>query len=699
MQSVGSLVNNGVVKTVCQLCPWYCGINVCVEDGRIVKVEGMPDSSATQGYICPKGEHCLDYVYSENRLKYPLKKKNGGWEHISWDEALDTIASKLFKIKEEHGAKALAVCLGDPMETRGATSGDLALRFADLYGTPNQLRVGNFCFQSHLRAHQVTFGKFLLPDIQNAKCIVLWAHNPPESFPATVQHLLDSLERGAKLIVIDPRRTFFAERANVHLRPRPGTDTALALGMLNVIINEELYDREFIKEWTVGFDKLVEHVKAFPPREVERITWVPTELIVKAARMISTNKPGCVVQSVGTIDKHSSGFQSARAIAVLEAVIGNVGETGGDVRATRVRTNLLRLPEKTEGIELLGAEEYPLFSKLWGKDFGMSQTAQWAKVVLEGKPYPIRTLIVSGSNPAISWPNSNKFKMALEKLEFKVVMDIFMTATGEMADMVLPASSFFEGNTIAFKIIHRVQGQVLPYVMLGRQVIKPLWESWPDWKFWFELAKRMGYEEYFPWKDDLELLDYVMGPSGLTVKYLTEEKPEGTVWGEVRYKEHELKGFPTPSKKIEIYSETLEKLGYHPLPTHIEPPESPIRTPDLFKEYPLILNTSSRNVHYWHSQYRNIPKMLEEFPEPTAEIHPETAKKYSINDGDIMIVETKRGSIEIKAKFADNILPQLVFISHGWRDANVNLLTDETAAAPETGYPSLGSMLCKVRKK
>jgi len=317
-----------------------------------------------------------------------------------------------------------------------------------------------------------------------------------------------------------------------------------------------------------------------------------------------------------------------------------------------------------------------------------------ADTLLTSKPYPVKAMIVAGSNPVLTWPNTNKFKEALGKLDFLVVMDLFMTETAKMADMVLPADSFLERSGL----INMYAAAALPYVMLRKKVVQ-IGECWSDLKFWLELAKRMGYGEHFPWKDEEELFDYLLEPANMTVKYLNEEKPEGLFYTDLNYKWYEKKGIRTPSGKIELYSTGMEKLGYNPLPIHIEPQESPVSTPDLAGEYPLILTTGARVLGNVHSQLRNIPRLRRRYPEPLVEIHPDSAARYGIEDGKMAIVETKRGYIEIKALVTGDILPGVVNIPHGWDEANVNILTDEAPADTVVGNPALKALLCRMRKK
>jgi anaerobic selenocysteine-containing dehydrogenase len=320
-----------VIKTACQLGPSECGMNVYVEDGEITGVDGMAEHPYNEGRLCVRGRQAKEYVYHKDRLKYPMKKENGEWKRITWDEALDMMASRLKEIKEKYGPTAFGACVGDPVQTRGVTGAYIIWRFLDVYGSPNML-LSDPCYRIRAQAQNLTFGFLRFPfyaDVENSKCIILWAHNPHKSEPQIVPRIDKARKNGAKLIVIDPRRIPYAKEADVHIQPRPGTDCALMLAMIDTIISEGLYDREFVDQWTLGFDKLAERVKQYPAEEVERITGVPAKEIREIARMFATNKPACIQQAWGTLDQVESGFQNSRAICILHAITGNVDKRGG----------------------------------------------------------------------------------------------------------------------------------------------------------------------------------------------------------------------------------------------------------------------------------------------------------------------------------------------------------------------------------
>ena len=679
-----------IIKTDCILCVWGCGINAYVEDGRLVKVEGMTEHPLNQGSLCPRGKALVDYVYSPDRLKYPMKRENGGWKRISWDEALDIIATKLQGVKDRYGARALAIFCGSV----GVENNELAAfarRFRGAYGTPNFLSVESNCYRSRILAHQLTFGTFLLEEPEKARCVILWGHDPDNSKPPLASKLYQALDKGLKLIVISPKRTPLAKRG-LHIPIRPGTDCALALGMLNVIISEDLYDKEFVNKYTIGFDKLAEHVKQYPPEKVEKITWVPAADIERIARTFATAESASIVQGVCALDQQINGLQTNRALAILQVVTGNVDVPGGWVNVPFPRLGSLHIKVEEEPI---GAAEHPLFYRLWGRTSPYGQTMYFADAVLTEKPYPIKALIVTGGNPALTLPDSNKIKRALEKLDFLVVIDLFMTETAGMADIVLPACSFLERSGVGY--VYAVTSS-LPYILLRKKVIEPLWECWPDWRFWCELGRKMGYGGLFPWQNDEEVVEHWLKPTGLTIKQLSEQNPEGVFFADKKYDMAQKGEFRTPSKKIEIYSPTLAEHGYDPLPVHIEPNQSPISSPELVKEYPLILTTGARNLEYTHTQMRNVPRLRQCAPEPVAEIHPYTAKKYSVADGEMIALETKRGQIKTELKVTEDLMPGVVSIPHGWAEANANELTELEPRDPITGYTELKALLCRIRK-
>jgi anaerobic selenocysteine-containing dehydrogenase len=678
-----------VIKSDCILCINSCGINAYVEDGKLVKVEGMKEHPISEGALCPRGKALPEWVNSKDRLTHPLKKTATGWERISWDDALDTIADNLKTIKEKYGAKGLAVYTGS-LGTENIELAAFAQRFRGVYGTPNLLSVEGNCFRSRIMARQMTFGGYPIEEPWNSKCILVYGQNMDQSRITVGAKLYKAMDEGTleHVVVIDPKHIPMANHG-IHLQLRPGTDTALTLGFLNVIIGENLQDQEFIDKYCLGFDKLKEHVKEYTPEKVSEITWVPAEDIRKVARLFAASKPAAIVPGTCSIDQHINGFQGNRIHAIMQAVTGNVDIPGGWVSIPFIRLGDMRMTEISDPI---GSEEHPLFRRFWGRTSPYGQQMLFADAVLEQKPYPIKGLICTGGNPAMTLPDSERIREAMKALDFMVVSELFMTETAKLADIVLPACSFLEKGGVGY--VYGVTN-CIPYAMLRKQVVQPIGESWPDWKIWTEIANRMGYQEFFPWKTEEEIIDFFLGPSGLTREQLENEHPEGTYYAEKKYKQGK---YYTPSGKIELYSQTLAENGYDPIPKHVEPSKSPVSTPELFKKYPVILTTGARVPEYTHTQLRGVPSLEKTAPEPLAEVHPETAAKYGLADGDMARVETTKGTIEIRIGTTEALHPGVFSIPHGWAKANANELTELTPRDPVTGYTEMKALLCRISK-
>jgi len=676
------------VLTDCTLCYHSCGTKVTVEDGKAVKVEGLESHPVNKGKLCPKGEAMLDNIYHPNRLKYPMKRINGNWERITWDQALTEIADKLNTLKAEFGPDILGVFSGsigvENLEMAGLTQ-----RFRAAFGSPNFFSVESVCYRMRIRTRQITFGKYPTEEF-DSNFYMLWGHNPDESdFPLRLA-LEKNLKKGAKLVVIDPKRIPLADKAEMYLRIRPGADGAMALAMINVIINENLYDASFIDKWTYGFDKLIPHVQKYTPEWAEKITWVPAEDIRKLSRLFATTKGASIYQGTCTQDQSANGTQSSRAFSILQVITGNINVAGGWVISPRLRFGNVGLGAESEP---LGADHYPIFYEVFGRKspYGV------VTMVPESIPEKLKAFLVVGGNPMLSMPDSNVFKEAFKRLDLLVVHDLFMTETAELAHYVLPACSHLEkwGVAYTYNVCHCV-----PYLMLRKKCIEPVHESWSEWKFFTELAKKLGMGEYFPWKSEEELVAFELEPSGLTFDTLLNDKPEGAYYQEKTYETKEG-SFTTPTRKIEISSEALEKVGHDPLPTYLEPEKSPqgSRWEELRERYPLILSTGNRNYYYTHSQHRKVKSLKEKNPEPRAELGPKTAERYGIKNDASILVETDRGQVKMRATVNERVAEDVVLIPHGWPgEANANLLTDAQCREPIMGYPQMKSLLCSVRK-
>ena len=666
----------------------HCGIDVYVEDEKIVKVRGMAEHPFH--HLCVKPAAYPELIYSEKRLKSPLKKVNEKFVKISWEEAFSIAANTLKRIKEKNGAKSTVVFAGNGLALRSSTS--VVSRFAEAYGTPNFITGGWACYVARVIAFKLTVGTYPNADYSKEnRCMVLWGKDPAKS-SSLERHQINVLKkRGAKLIVVDPVVTSIAETADIHAQLRPGTDAALALGLLHVIIREGRYDKKFVEQWTVGFDKLAESVKAYTPEKVGAITRVPAEIVRELALTYAAHHPASIAIGV-SLEHSSNGIQAMRAIATLMAICGNIEVAGGNISYPNVPLKNMNLPDRVENVAPIGSD-FPLFT-----EFRNQQSAtKLTEILVTQDPYPIKAMLAVGGNPLVNWPNTNKIKKAFENLEFLMVVDTFMTDTARLADLVLPAASDLETEDIRCAYFNH---SGLPLVVKSNRVIEPLGDCLEDWKIMTEIGKRMGYEKYFPWKNSDELLQDFLSPTEITLEQLND-KPGGIIYSEKKQKDYLKNGFKTPSKKVEIFSETMARHGYEAVPTFHEPVESPVSRPDMADMYPFILVAGTRAKGYTHSRFREVESLRKRHPEPEVEINPATARDMSIGDGDRIRVESPRGYIEAAAKLSRAILPDVAVLISGWSGhtgANANLLTNDDARDPVSGFPEFRALMCKIDK-
>ncbi len=689
------------VRTICQECGNACGMLVHVEDGRAVRVEAAPDSRGASARFCARASAGLERLYSPHRLLYPQKRAGdrgaGAWQRISWDEALDTVAAKFEAAKDEYGAEAVSLAKG--LYCRQA---DWVSRLGNAFGTPNVTSIDNTCYVPSAAGRLVTYGFDGMPDLGGAPdCLLLWGNspNPP-------------LRPGARLIVINVLETAAAKRADLWLRPRPGSDLALALAMLNVIVLEGLYDREFVDRWTTGFDALAEHVRAYPPEAMAELTWVPADQTRAAARMFAAGSPGCLWNGNANDDTFNS-TQCARAFAIMQAICGNLDVPGGTCEVRGVILNegtdrdILRhlLPPEQEAKKLGADKGYFPPTDLWDSIVWKPVEVRPQHVltaILEEKPYPVKVLGVFGSNPLLTWSNSRRVYEALKAVDFLVVTDLVMTPTAAMADILLPAASYLETDAVV------TAGGVRGCHLEAQQKVVQVGECRSDLEIIAQLADRLGLGAHFA--PDLEgLLDRYLEPMGMTFAEL--RRAPGVMSSTVRFRKYLDGGFNTPSGKVELYSSLCEQWGYEPLPVYHEPEETPVSAPELLDEYPLVL-TNSHEAQYVHSQDRYLSEIRALKPEPQVIMHPDTAAALGIAENDSVSIESRRGRIVQKATLDSGVDPRVVSVGHGWwfpeegagtmfgwDRANLNVLTDDSPPySPEMGSPKMRGFLCRVYK-
>lgn len=702
-----------VIKSVCQMCGTAysgCGIDVYVEKGKVVKIEGTKGHPVNDGTLCPKGLAAIQMLYNPERILYPMKRLGGRgegkWQQISWDEAMDTVVTKLNGVIEADGARAITWIKGQGPGWQAAW--DYCQRFMNLIGSPNLVQHGHNCHFGRGAGHAFTYGWMPDPDYENANLIMLWGYNPVNTGMPHAVRIMKAKERGAKLVVIDPRFSKTAAKADMFVQVRPGSDGALALGMLNVIIGENLYDKGFVDKWVYGFDKLAELVKNYPPEKVEEITWVPAKTIRQIARMFANIKPACLHESNG-LDQMPNVAQTTRAVAILRVITGNLNEPGGSIldpdawpffMKRRYMDARKKADEDIHAAFGNSVSKHPLFFAL-----GYCGVPDIVDAILTDKPFPIKAAIVQGMNPAVISSNSTKVREALKKVPFLAVFGINMDPTAQLADIVLPAATFLERNQLIewwFGSKPRVDGI---YYQLQRKVEEPLGESKSDYDFISDLARRMGHEDEWPWKTVEEYINWELEPVGITYQELVDH-PEDVVKGRhtPKYlyetaKEKYLSLPFFPHHKVAFYSDLLGKSGYDPLPTYVEPAETPMSSPDLLKKYPLVCMACIKPGLFVHSQYRTLPWLKEIMPEPFVEIHSEKAKELGIKDGDTVTVKSPRSSIDLKARVCDSLDPRVVGITHGWWKPATNFLTPNEYRCPITGATSNRCFLVNVTKK
>jgi len=692
---------DGVVKSHCRMCHGGCGVLVYTREGKAVKIAGDPACPINHGTLCSKGLASLQLAYHPDRLTYPVRrvgpKGSGRWERISWDDALDSIAERILHYKDRFGPESIVPGYGTGRENEA-----VIYRFANLLGTPNVLTAGHFCYGPRIATSILTCGTNPIVDYANdPKCIMVWGNNIVISNPDEYkgEPFSVAVNKGAKLIAVDPRLTRIAARADVWLQLRPGTDAALALGILNVIITEELYDREFVANHVHGWESFVNRVKEYPLQKVEQITWVPEEKIRQAARLFSTTKPAGIQWGVA-IEQQVNCADNDRLLMAIMGITGNIDVPGGQVlfQQPRIRNvghfGAHRMLPDIQRDKRLGGERFRLAG-----NFGIINPKCVWDAILEEKPYPVKMLFFISSNPLLTRAHARYVRRALEKVEFMAVSDFFITPTAELADIVLPAATWLEMDYIGD--FWKRHGYLLP----RRKVIQ-VGECRSDHEMLNDLAHRVGQGEHW-WDNFEQALDWILEPMGMT--WQDFRKTDG-LRGQVVSQKYEAKGFSTPTRKFELYSTLLERWGYDPLPQFREPPESPYRTPELYRGYPYILITGRRLPGFFHSENRQLPWMRELHRDPIVEIHPETAAREGIREGDWVTIESLRGKVRQKAKLFAGMDPRVVSAEHGWwfpekkepghgwDESNINILTDNAYenCDPAMGATHVRTLLCRI---
>jgi len=645
-------IARNIVKAACPHdCPDTCGMHISVENGVAVKVEGAKDMPFTQGTLCTKVARYLDRTYSKDRVLHPLKrvgaKGEGKFERISWDEALSTIAAK-FKAIAAVDPQAILPC--SYAGTMGlAQYASMDRRFFHKLGAT--LLDRTLCSSAGKAGLKITLGAGVGMDPERfveAKLILIWGSNPIVSNLHLWSRVQEAKRRGAKVIAIDPYRSLTAAKCDQHLAPLPGTDAALALGMMHVIINEDLYDADYVERYTLGFKQLKERVRDYPPEKAAGICGIRAEEIVALAREYARTKPAAIRLNYG-MQRHSGGGMAVRTITCLPALTGHWRDAAGGVllstgdwyglnHALLERADLIPNRPRTLNQSALGD-------------------------ALTAADPPVRAIYVYNNNPVAVCPDSQKVIAGFRREDlFTVVHEIFLTDTTDYADIVLPATTQLEHHDV-----HKSYGHL--YVLANSPAIAPVGEAKPNSEVFRLLAARMGFTEDCFSDSDEDLCRQALASTQPRMAGIEWEALKARGWQRLNVPAHFAPfaqgNFPTPSGKCEFWSQTAADLGLDPLPAYVAPRESAQSAPQLAKKYPLaFISPPARN--FLNSSFANLPFALKEAGEPYLDVHPQDAAVRGISEGDAVRIYNDRGSFAAKARVSDRARPGVVAALSVW---------------------------------
>jgi len=700
------------VRSVCGRCHNHCNIDVFLREGKVIGVEGVQDDPRTKGSLCSKGLAAVQYLNDPRRLLYPVrrigKRGEGKWKRISWDEALNEIAEKFNSIKKKSEPQAVLFCRG-----QAATWGfpyDILIRLAHAFG--NEPCMGSSeCFVPRALGEALTNGGFAMHhDFPKTDLIILWGWNPTFGTPTQQHFIFDAKERGARLIAIDPLRFHIGAKADLFVRIEPGTDLSLALAMMYVIVEEALWDRECVNEWTndPGLKELRKHLNGnnrdgivYSPEWAESITGISKKIITDLAREYATTKRACMLTGHG-LEGRINVTQTGRATAILKAITGHFDAEGCDVvvplgppRNPKFFLNELMAGKHLEEKPVVDFNNpllyypvkdvtYPLL--LAGQ--GLIPTPDALRWIDEGRA---KAVFMQGGNPLLMLPQPDEVRNSFERLELLVVVDPYLTETAQIADIVLPAATYLERTEISwFKY-----EWYLPILYL-RQKVAQIGEARSDVQIIIDLARKLGLDEYFPKDDPVYYMDEILKPTGITVAEL-KKHPEGIPYGTISYQKYKTEGINLPEGKVNIISRILEQFNFDPLPVYVDGSETP-RRKDLARDYPIIAFSGRPGPMFVHCQQRSIPWIRELRPEPQAMINPKTASEYRITTGDDVLVESPRGKIKIKSEVTNKIGPGQIYIPGGWAQSNYNNIGISRDLDPISGMANYMTCLCRISK-
>ncbi|MBO8173848.1 MAG: formate dehydrogenase subunit alpha [Thermococcus sp.] len=658
-------------SVICPYCGFGCRLYVDPDTLRV-----FPDkhSPVNRGKVCPKGLRATGFIMHPDRLKRPLKAVNNKFTPISWSQAIEEIAHKLLEIRELYGADAVAFMASSKCSNE---ENYLLQKIARLFGTNNIDNCARLCHESSVHALKMTLGMGIqtnpYEDLERFNVILIWGYNPAETHPVIMQYILNAKRRGAKIILVDVRETTSSQWADYFLKIKPGTDIVLANAFAHVIIRDELYDEEFVEKMTKGFNEVKMAVKKYTPKYAEKIIGVSSKLIEKAAREFALAGSGAIMWGMGVTQK-VSGVDNVLALINLALLMGYIGEKGG-LYPMRGQNNVQgaaymgALSEYLPGyIELTNMEFRQRLAKLWDVRGIPTERGLYLTEFFDGvESGEIKALYIMGENPAVSDANFKKVRNALKKLELLVVQDIFPTKTAKYAHYILPAAAFCEKDGSYMNSERRIQW--------SHKVCEPPGEAKPDWEILTMLGKALGLPGF----------DY-KSVEEITAEYfkLFPELEER----DVEELKESIEGIIIPKKRLYTWSFTTPDGKAH---FRAVEQISPWETPD--EEYPLILVTMRVISHYNTSEMTlRSPYLVKLMSEPMAEINEKDAQKLGIKNGDMIIIETRRGKLKMKAKIS-NVKEGVVAVPFHFK---VNEITSD--ALNKAGTPEFKFSACRIYK-
>ena len=666
-----------VVKGACPHdCPDTCALETTVQDGVAIKVAGAKDHPWTDGALCTKVSRYLERTYAKERVLYPHRRiggkgpGKGSWQRISWDEALETIATRFNDIiRSADGPEA--ICPYSYAGTMGLLNfAGMDRRFFFHLGA--SLLDRTLCSSAGKVGIKLTLGASVGMDperVEDSRLVIIWGSNPITSNLHYWARVQEAKRKGARVVVIDPYRSLTAEKGTDHLAVIPGTDAALALAMMHVIIAEGLHDADYVAKHTVGFDELAARVREYPPSRVAGICGIPAETITALARDYATTRPAAIRVNYG-LQRHYGGGAAVRAITCLPALTGAWRDAAGGVLLS------------TGGFYGMNTAALERPDLLAGRTPRMLNTSSIGDALLEAVP-PVKGLFVYNSNPVCVAPDSEKVVRGFSRPDlFTVVHDVFFTDTADYADIFLPATTQLECLDL-----HSSYGHL--YVLLNQPAIAPQGEALPNTEVFRRLAKAMGLTEPALFEDDETLIRQTLETTHPRMAGITYERLKETGWQRLNvpavYAPFAEGGFPTPSGKCEFYSETAKAMGLDPLPTFTPPVESVQSAPDRARTYPLAI-ISPPQRHLLNSTFANLPLFLDAEKEPHLDIHPDDAGPRGIREGDWVRIFNDRGAFGARARVNDKARPGcVVAVSLWWRKltrdgTNANQVTSQRLA-------------------